>query len=219
MLDISKLYSASLVEVPFKFSLIQDFLDSNSGKILSDSLPHKGNYRSSRSEGSDKVYNVVNNILLPLEPELAKKNSNLPLLWESLIKQFQSLEYSEALSYLLKEDLEFCHIEITLKRYKYQDYISAHTDKACVKATHLLFLNDDWDAKWGGLLHLMYDSDNTYKTFLPTIASSLAFVRSDASWHKVCPVTQPNKERLALQVAFWNTVERYVAPGRKIQIE
>lgn len=219
MFDISKIYSATMVESPFKFSCIQNFLDSDSVVNLLEDLPQEGNYRSSRVGGSDKVYNVVNNILLPLGEFNKNEENQLPPLWSDFVRGLRSKEYREALSHLLDEDLVNCHMEITLKRYKYQDYISAHTDKADVKATHMLFLNDQWELAWGGLLHLMHDSENTLKAFLPTIASSVAFVRSDVSWHKVCPVLQPNKERIAIQVAFWNTTIRSVAPGRQIQVE
>ena len=45
----------------------------------------------------------------------------------------------------------------------------------------------------------------------------MAFVRADNSWHRVCPMNKKGKERIALQVAFWNQVDRIVAPGRSVQ--
>ena len=39
-------------------------------------------------------------------------------------------------------------------------------------------------------------------------------MRDDNSWHGVTPVMHPSEKRISLQVAFWNTTERTVEPGR-----
>lgn len=216
MLAVNNIHKAKLIDFPFKYSKIQNVLSAAQAETLLKNLPIDGNYRSARSEGSDKVYNVVNNILVELGKETLH-NEHLDESWNSFIQEVQGPSYRSALSELLNEDLINCYMEVTLKRYKHQDYISAHTDKDAVRATHMIFLNADWDTQWGGLLHFLHDNQEILETFLPTVAQSVAFVRSPVSWHKVCPVLPIDKERVAVQVAFWNRIDRTVLAGRRIE--
>jgi Rps23 Pro-64 3,4-dihydroxylase Tpa1-like proline 4-hydroxylase len=216
MLAVDNIHNAKLINSPFKYSKIDNILSPAQAVDLLNNLPTEGNYRSARSEGSDKVYNVVNNILVELG-KVTPHNDYLDDSWNNFIQEVQGPTYRHALSALLNEDLLDCYMEVTLKRYKHQDYISAHTDKDAVRATHMIFLNADWDLQWGGLLHFLHDNQETLETFLPTIAQSVAFVRSPVSWHKVCPIVPADKERVAVQVAFWNRIDRTVAAGRKIE--
>lgn len=216
MIDIERLRSSKLISTPFKYSKIDNILSANLAEKLLETLPLEGNYRSIRKDGSDKIYNVVNNILVELGQKTSV-NPNIGIDWNNLIIELQDRQYREALSSLLDEDLVNCYMEITLKRYKLNDYISAHTDKPSVRATHMIFLNESWERDWGGMLYFLNDAQEVLEVFLPTIAQSVAFVRSDISWHKVCPVLSAEKERVVIQVAFWNKIDRTIAPGRIIE--
>lgn len=216
MIDIERLRSSKLISTPFKYSKIDNILSVNLAEKLLETLPLEGNYRSIRKDGSDKIYNVINNILVELGQKTSV-NPNIGIDWNNLIIELQDRQYREALSSLLDEDLVNCYMEITLKRYKLNDYISAHTDKPSVRATHMIFLNESWKPDWGGMLYFLNDAQEVIEVFLPTIAQSVAFVRSDISWHKVCPVLSVEKERVAIQVAFWNKIDRTIAPGRIIK--
>lgn len=216
MIDIEKLRSSKLISTPFKYTKIESILSVIHAEKLLETLPLEGNYRSLRKNGSDKIYNVVNNILVELG-QTTLVNPNISIDWNNLIIELQGKQYREALSSLLDEDLVNCYMEITLKRYKLYDYISAHTDKPSVRATHMIFLNENWEQDWGGMLYFLNDAQEILEVFLPTIAQSVAFVRSDISWHKVCPVLAVEKERVVIQVAFWNEIDRTIAPGRIIE--
>ena len=78
----------------------------------------------------------------------------------------------------------------------------------------MIFLNKDWNEKWGGQLCLMQDEQNVFKKILPIATHSVAFVRADNSWHSVEEITEQTAERIAIQVAFWNITQRQVLPGR-----
>lgn len=217
MINLNAITQATLKKEPFKYAIIEHFFSKAYAQDLLNQLPSNGNYKSMRTEGSDKTYNVVNNILLALGDDSWNKASEPSMLWIDCIGQLYSLQYRQALGALLDVDLTNSPMEITLKRYRYQDYISAHTDKKSVRATHMIFLNSSWNESWGGLLHFQNDSKEDFETFIPCRTTSVAFVRSENSWHRVCPMNHPDKERIAIQVAFWNEVDRKIAPGRKIE--
>lgn len=217
MLNINALTTATLKKSPFKYSTIYEFLPPSYADDLLKDLPSAGNYKSTRSSGSDKTYQVVNNILLAIGDSEYNKVSEPSPIWIECIEQLHGAAYRTALSTLLDTDVTQCPMEITLKRYRHEDYISAHTDKECIRATHMIFLNDTWEAPWGGLLHFLTEDQRDFESFLPSSNTSVAFVRADNSWHRVCPMNKKGKERIALQVAFWNQVDRIVAPGRSVQ--
>lgn len=214
MVNIHKLQQASLTKKPFRYAVIEGFLATEEVEQLIGHLPMHCNIRSKRARGSDKTYNVVNHVLLKLG---ATKNEDelLHPAWTRLLKEITSERYIHALSELLQENLHGCLQEITFKRYGFGDFISPHTDKADVQATHMLFLNTTWNANWGGQLHFLHDTKTVFQQFLPTMHHSVAFVQAVNSWHAVEPIREPTKSRLAIQVAFWNVRERKVAPGRE----
>ena len=214
MIDIDMLKKAALVQDPFRYSIIEGILTENRVNSLLESMPEKNYYRSIREGGSDKTYNVVNNILLKLGEREYNKDSNLSVEWQALVQNLQGKDYIEALSSLLQENLSTCSQEITLKRYTEGDFISAHTDKENVRATHMLFLNKNWDKQWGGELCFLHNETDVFKNILPVYTCSAAFVRADNSWHSVTKMEGKNIERIAIQIAFWNVTERQVLPGR-----
>ena len=100
MIDIEKLRSSKLISTPFKYTKIESILsDIHAAKLL-ETLPLEGNYRSLRKNGSDKIYNVVNNILVELG-QTTLVNPNISIDWNNLILELQGKQYREALSSLL----------------------------------------------------------------------------------------------------------------------
>ncbi|MFN8771080.1 MAG: 2OG-Fe(II) oxygenase [Neisseriaceae bacterium] len=214
MIDTKFVESSILEKFPFKHALIGKCISEENRQKLLEDMPDDNYYRSVREGGSDKTYNVVNNILLKLGEKKFNKDSNLSECWINLVNSLQSKQYIQALSNVLQENLLDCYQEVTLKIYGGGDFISPHTDKADVKATHMIFLNETWSNEWGGNLCLLSDADSVCKKIIPTIDNTLAFVRSDNSWHSVEEIKNMQAERIALQVVFWNVDKRYTLAGR-----
>ena len=213
LLNLDSISHSKLFTLPFKYALIPEILSENNLNILLQNMPKNNYYRSQRESGSDKSYNVINNLLLKLGQE--KSDLDLYEPWAQLVEDFKSRSYVEALSELLQEDLSSCSLEITLKKYVYGDFISPHTDREDVRATHLIFLNIKWEEAWGGQLCLLKNESDCFTKFLPTIYNTLAFIRSNNSWHSVDHIVEPKAERVGLQVAFWNTANKSpILPGR-----
>ena len=213
-LNLQNISEATLVHEPFKYAVISNLITPSQALLLQDNLPTKAFYRSKRQFGSDKTYNMANQILLELGDNNDSCFNTLSDEWQEFIKFINSSEYRKALSDLLEVDLIACHLELTLKQYSEHDFISAHTDRDWVTATHLFFLNSHWDDAWGGILQFLNGDGKPFLFLPPLFQHSVAFVRADNSWHEVTPINHPLEKRLALQVAFWNTIERYVLPGR-----
>lgn len=217
-LDLNQFANSKVYGEPFRYAVIDDLLTETQASQLSSDFPDGGFYRSSRNFGSDKTYQVDNNILLVLSGENQECKESLPNVWRDFLTFLEGREYRLALSEMLEIDLSKCHLEITLKKYKKNDYISAHTDRSWVDATHLFFLNNHWESEWGGYLQLLTAEKEAFLSLAPVFNRSVAFVRSDESWHEVTPVLHPTEQRLALQVALWNTTDRFILPGRVTEV-
>ncbi len=215
MINYNAIDDSILINKPFKYSCINQLISEMDAKTLREQMPKDFFSRSIRDNGSDKTYNVLNNILFNLEQQATQKNELIPPLWMALLADLTSDDYRLRLENLLKEDLSDCYQEITLKVYRQGDFLSYHTDKENVKATHMLFFNDTWNESWGGQLHFSGAKDaEPFIKFSPLWMHSVAFVRAENSWHAVPKVSVPSVERIALQVAFWNIKQRQVLPGR-----
>jgi Rps23 Pro-64 3,4-dihydroxylase Tpa1-like proline 4-hydroxylase len=214
MINFKAITSSKLENDPFTFSVIENVICREAIEELLQYLPTKNYYRSVRSSGSDKTYDVVNNILLKLETCHVDKTA-LPPIWQGLISVLHDRVYIESLSNLLNIDLKDSYQEITFKNYSNNNYLSPHTDKDYVLATHLIFLNLDWDVQWGGELLLHNPNHEVVRRHLPVWNKSFAFVRSDKSWHSVSAVQHEAAVRRVIQIAFWRVNQRVVLPGRE----
>lgn len=215
MIDLEAMRATRLHSDPFPYAEVRDPLSPASVAALTESMPSEGCFRSTRHEGSDKTYRVINNVLFTLEEQSENPRNTLAAPWRELLADLRSAAYIEAASALLGIALGSCHREITLKRYRRGDFISLHTDSAAVSATHLFFLNRHWRPSWGGLLCFHDDGGEVFRAFPPLCDSSVLFARSPRSWHSVTAVDVDDAERLSLQVVFWKSRTRDVAPGRR----
>lgn len=207
---------AQVKKSPFTYAAIPQFISTDVILKLLEEIPVHNNYRSTRAMGSDKHYSLINNVLLPLGAKECDPKSQLSSLWKDLVSALTGKDYLEAMSNLLSVDLFGSFQEITLKRYVKGDYISAHTDTANVRATHMIFLNPNWNKEWGGSLNFLTSNGEVLRSFVPCSECSAAFVRSDNSWHAVDCVTE-DVERIALQVVFWNIDKKAILPGRRYE--
>jgi len=213
MIEIDVFRGASATTAPIRHAEICRPISLAGGRVLLADMVTEGFFRSSRADGSDKTYRVVNNVLFTLEDQAMRPG--LPAPWRELVDDLTSDAYTEAVSVLLDMSLTDCPREITLKRYLHGDFISMHTDSAAVRATHLIFLNQCWQESWGGLFCFHDKTGAICRSFLPVLDSSVVFARSSTSWHSVTPVETKDAERIAIQVVFWNDRTRHVAPGRR----
>lgn len=213
MIDFDAFGEASAVTVPFRHAEIRRPISEEDTRRLLGDMPANGFFRSSRSSGSDKTYRMINNVLFTFEEQAP--SPRLPTPWRELVDDLTGDAYVNAVSHLLGTPFGGCPREITLKRYHRGDYISMHTDSAAVRGTHLLFLNRQWRDSWGGRLCFHHENGEIYRSFSPILDSTVLFARSGSSWHSVTAVETEEVERVVVQVVFWNSRTRQVAPGRR----
>ncbi|MGH3428970.1 MAG: 2OG-Fe(II) oxygenase [Mycobacteriales bacterium] len=100
--------------------------------------------------------------------------------------------YRELMAQALGVDLTRTLITVKLVRYDPGSWIGPHTDVMATVASHIIQLNLYWKAEWGGGLRLLPPSHSheVAHTVLPDHRTSIAFLRSNISWHEVQPIVE-----------------------------
>ncbi len=82
-------------------------------------------------------------------------------------------------------------LEVRLSAYPRGGWLSRHTDRPDKLFSQNVYLCPGWRPEWGGDLALHHDEHGAEPAavFTPGAGNSLAFARSDRSWHEVRPVS------------------------------
>jgi hypothetical protein len=166
---------------------------------LQASFPLQGYAHFHRPEGT-KRHDLRGRRLLPPEHE-----PKLHPLWRRLSAELHGPAYRRVLSDLANVDLAGLQIEITLWRQGLGGFADPHLDNPAKRLINLIYLSDpDWKSEEGGCLRLLRsnDLDDVEAEILPHLGTSIAFLRSETSWHGYKPIATTTRPRLAVQVVF-----------------
>jgi SM-20-related protein len=214
LLNISAIYQAKMNTTPYQWKLIKNTFSSKEyAQNLRDTFPKEGFKHFQRNVGN-KCHDFYGRCLVDsyVENASAIKIDSLPNIWNELIGELLSDTYRISMSRVNEVSLNGLKIEITCWRHLYGCFIAPHTDKPEKVLSHLFYFNEEnWKPSDGGCLRILRNSDieNYTAEILPSVDTSVCFVRSDSSWHGTKPICNPNKTRLALQVVFFKENMRY----------
>ncbi|MEU7723856.1 2OG-Fe(II) oxygenase [Streptomyces sp. NPDC040724] len=143
-----------------------------------------------RDKGGDKDY-YVDHLAVFDRGRWKVRTSELAPLWQRLLRYLAGEQYAAGVRALLGLGEVPMSIEVRLSSYPSGGWMSRHTDRADKLFSHNIYLCPGWDPAWGGGLAL-YGSGtdpDAARVVLPGAGNSVAFRRSDASWHEVMPVS------------------------------
>ncbi|MFC7304493.1 2OG-Fe(II) oxygenase [Streptomyces monticola] len=155
---------------------------------------------------SDKTY-AVNAFTLHHHGRTAPEADRLDDSWRRLTGELAAPDYGRRICKLLGLPDADITVELRLTEYVRGGWMSRHTDRPDKAFSQNIYLCPGWRPQWGGGLGLYAEPRQALpvRTFTPGGGNSLAFARSDDSWHEVFPVTaQARAPRRALLVhAYW----------------
>lgn len=145
---------------------------------------------SRRSAGAGKTYSVStvtvhhSGLWEPVIDELHPR-------WKGFLGGLVETDYRHRVAALLGIPPGLVDLEIRLAEYPCGGWMSRHTDRPDKLFSQNIYLCPGWQPEWGGGLALYQDEHATepVTVFVPGAGNSLAFARSDRSWHEVLPVT------------------------------
>jgi Rps23 Pro-64 3,4-dihydroxylase Tpa1-like proline 4-hydroxylase len=143
-----------------------------------------------RSHGSDKTY-FTRTVTLHELGQWSPKLASLDESWRDLLSWLADSSYLTDLARLLQLAPEPVQLEIRATEYTGGGWMSRHTDRPEKLFSQNLYLCPGWQSEWGGGLALYGDAlaEEPATTFVPGAGTSVAFARSDQSWHEVLPVS------------------------------
>ncbi|HUQ56467.1 2OG-Fe(II) oxygenase [Lentzea sp.] len=190
MLDLS---GAALRETPFRHAVFDEavLLSRDEVTELVESFPGTGlldTFR--RTEGSDKTYSA-NMATLHDHRGWSDKVPRMASCWRDLLSRLVDSDYAQRLGGLLGVPPGPVTLELRLTEYTEGGWMSRHTDRPDKLFSQNLYFCPQWSRACGGGLALYADEhdDQPVSVFVPGAGTSLAFARSDRSWHEVLPVS------------------------------
>jgi hypothetical protein len=175
---------------------------------LLNSFPHGMMQRAaSRSEGSDKNYYVAHLNVYDRGAWVTPAAGLAPA-WRRLLGYLVGPSYAAAIRSLLDLDDVPMSIEMRLSCYPSGGWMSRHTDRPDKLFSHNIYLCPEWDPAWGGELAMYGSATDSLpaRVVVPGAGNSVAFRRSDSSWHEVKAVTTESaRPRRAVLVHGYRT--------------
>lgn len=146
---------------------------------------------SRRSSGSDKTY-AVNTVTLYHSGNRSAVLDRVDPSWREFTSYLIDSTYREELAALLGVPPGPIDLELRLTEYPTGGWMSRHTDRPEKLFSQNIYLCPEWSPDWGGGLALYSDEHggSPETVFLPGAGTSLAFARSNRSWHEVLAVSE-----------------------------
>lgn len=212
MLNFDTFKKAIYSQVPFPFVLLTDIIHAELITELNATAPYQALPLTSRKTGSDKTYHLYNGLLLDhVSHSIAE---NLSPGWLKLINELNSNNYANAMGKLINTDLNKCFVQVMLKVYKDGGYISMHTDDEQVAATHLIFMNPNFNYNHQGNLYFHNKDGEKVVSIPPNPSVSVLFPRQEHSYHSVEECTADEQPKVSLQIVFWKSKKQRNLTGR-----
>jgi hypothetical protein len=144
----------------------------------------------SRTNGSDKTYQA-NMASLHDMRGWSPAAARLAPCWRELVRELVESAYGRRLADHLGIPPGPVTLELRLTEYLEGGWMSRHTDRPDKLFSQNIYLCPRWLPEWGGELALYTDEsdEDPSSVFVPGAGTSLAFARSDRSWHEVMPVS------------------------------
>ncbi|WP_353947422.1 2OG-Fe(II) oxygenase (plasmid) [Streptomyces sp. HUAS MG91] len=161
-------------------------------------------------DGGDKTY-TVNALTLHRHGTPAPELNDLDPVWHTVVARLAAPEHGHHMLRLLGLPTAPLDIEVRLTEYRRGGWMSRHTDRPDKAFSQNIYLCPGWQRHWGGGLGLYTTSSapDPATTFQPGDGNSLAFARSENSWHEVFPVDPRARapRRALLLHAHWARTE------------
>jgi SM-20-related protein len=201
MLNLAAFHAASPRNDPFRYAHFALPLLPDAAETLEADFPH-ASLRESRSEAAH--YLLADRTIID-RGEIVEDDTPLPDSWAGLACQLVDGAYKRAVERLLDVRLDDTALKARICRYDAGCWMLPHTDRVDRVVTQIIYLNREWDPHWGGGLRILrsLSEDDLVAEIVPAFNTSVAFVRSDTSYHSVAAVsTAARHARMSLLLQY-----------------
>lgn len=180
---------------PWEWGIIHGLISHNWIKTIADDVKLL-NFQQVESNRSDKNYSMG---LIALQQQQVKSCA-----LNELILELISDKYLMKLELFTNSKLRGREVEMNIWRYSMTDHLSPHVDKEYKYLTQLIYLNESWEASYGGNLNILGSSseDDIFEEILPVYNLSPLIKNCKNAWHSVSPVSSYAPSRYCLQIIY-----------------
>jgi len=168
---------------------------------LSASFP-SARLESRRRVSGSKSYLLRTTTLIDERSSPAAVAPSLGGRWQEVIDSLLSEGYRSSITEALGIEASRVALEIRLSAYQAGGWMGRHTDREDKLFSQNIYLSPSWVAEWGGGLAMYCDATvaEPSRVHVPTLGTSVAFRRSNRSWHEVMEVNHAQEERRAILI-------------------
>jgi len=222
MLNFSQILNGRLNTSPFRWTEISGLYTPQDGTLLAQTYP-TDHFRTIEAYGGEKDYRYDARALVPMGEKTISRPEYLSPAWRQFAQDLISADYRQAMSVLTGMDLSDFPMEANLYHYGSGALLGPHRDLPEKKITHVFYFNEHWRPADGGCLAILNSSDAADVAALvnPIVGNSVAFIRSEASWHEVTKVSPRVREsRRSVTVTFYQpgAVSSMWPPGSELEL-
>jgi hypothetical protein len=187
VIALDRIREARREDVPFTWARIFEPFQLADASKLAESFPHSALIPSI---GKGDHYQLAD-LTIVSDGRATSAIGKLPAAWAAIVPSLLDPLYTAALEHLLKIDLAKSTLLARICRYDAGCWMKPHTDRVDRLVTQIIYLSPRWPASWGGGLKILRSGDeaDVYAEVHPEFNTSVAFVRSERSYHAVAPVS------------------------------
>jgi Rps23 Pro-64 3,4-dihydroxylase Tpa1-like proline 4-hydroxylase len=193
------------VDDPFRH-LIGSELSVGDVNLLVSLFPGHLLHDTARSANGDKTYQVRARTAYDQGVWTLGPDEIAPEWWYFLNRFVQGRRVA-GIAEMLELPASPYRVELRLTEYAASGWMSRHTDRPDKAFSWIVYLATSWRRSWGGELALYADPASACPAaaIWPGPGTSVAFARSDHSWHEVRPVSASAEQpRRALLIhGYW----------------
>jgi SM-20-related protein len=206
MIDLNRISKQHLETQPYRWAVIDKLFSPSDAGDLAASFP-RDHFKRLSHYGGDKDSEYEARALIGMGEQSISRPEALSTSWRALANDFLSSAYRAAMSSLTGFDLSAASLEVNVFHYPPGGLLGPHPDLQDKIVTHILYFNWSWNDDDGGCLTILRSSDprDIVTTVSPRVGNSAVVVRSDNSWHAVCPVVKEcRRSRRSLTATFYH---------------
>lgn len=197
-------FACEAMTEPFTWALVRELFPRPFLEALARGFPSDG-FTAVAGHAPDKPYAMRHRSLLargPVDVATARPGAGI---WRDFAALVSAPAYRAFIQDWCPRPLAECDWEINWWSYDAGSWIAPHRDKPEKLVSHIIYLNQGWQAAWGGCCRILASEDieDVRAEIVPDIERSLLIVRSESSWHAVTPVTVGDRLRNSVQVVVW----------------
>src|SRR5258708_28855027 len=154
MLNLDRIAQQTMRRQPYQWAFIDGLFPAENAALLAASFP-RDKFRKVRGYDGEKGFEYMSRSLIHMGATVPSWSEGLSPAWRAVAEDFLSSEYRSALTRITGQNLNKALMEVNAIHYGPGAWLGPHLDLKAKLVTHVLYFNESWDRRDGGVLHFI----------------------------------------------------------------